>query len=122
MNVVNAIMCVILFSLGLVIRKGDANWLVSGYNLKPQKEQHKYDQKAQAKAVSNILLILSGITFMMFIIMLLDVFDSATVMIAGWVTFNVVALGGIVFMNIGNRYRRTDLPPEEEEEKQEKRR
>ncbi len=116
MNVVNAVMCVILFSLGLIIRKGDADWLVSGYNLKPQREQYKYDHKAQAKAVSNILLILSGITFIMFVIMLLNVFDAGTVMIAGWVTFNVAALGGLAYMNLGDRYRRTDLPPDDEQE------
>jgi hypothetical protein len=86
--------------LGLIIRLGNASWLIAGYNTASKEEKEKYDKKQLNKLVSNLLFSLAAVL----LLIALGIKNSIIgLVILGGILFFVVLIGGLVYMNTGNR-------------------
>ncbi len=84
--------------IGIVIRVFNASGLIAGYNTASAAEQALYDERAMTRFVGNLLIAASGI--------LLAGGLLPPVAVVSWVIFLAVIIGGVVYMNTGNRFKR----------------
>jgi hypothetical protein len=84
--------------VGIIIRVFNASGLVAGYNTASAAEQALYDERAMTRFVGNLLIAASGILLVGGLL--------PAVAVVTWVIFLAVILGGAVYMNTGNRFKR----------------
>lgn len=84
--------------VGIIIRVFNASGLVAGYNTASAAEQALCDERAMTRFVGNLLIAASGI--------LLAGGLLPAVAVVSWLIFLVVILGGVVYMNTGDRFKR----------------
>lgn len=87
---------VILF-LGIIIRVFNASGLIAGYNTASAEEKAKYDERALTKFVGGLLIAAS-------VILLARGILPAVAGIS-WALFMAIVIGGVVYMNTGERFR-----------------
>ncbi len=100
--VVHGLMILLLVVLGAVLFSGRGAFLIAGYNTMPKSERAKYDVKRLCRGVGKLLFAIAGCWVL---IALSAVFDSAALYWCGLGLTLAVAIGGIVYMNTGNRYK-----------------
>ena len=98
MWVANILGGAITLIVGIVIRVFNASGLIAGYNTASAAEQALYDERALTRFVGNLLI------------------AASLVLLAGgllpgaagipWLLFVAIVIGGIVYMNTGERFRR----------------
>jgi hypothetical protein len=98
MWVANILGGAVMLLVGLVIRAGNATSLIAGYNTASAEEKAKYDERALTKFVGGLLIAAS-------VILLAGGMLPAVAGIS-WALFMAIVIGGIVYMNTGNRFRR----------------
>ena len=98
MWVANILGGAVMLLVGLVIRAGNATSLIAGYNTASAEEKAKYDERALTKFVGGLLIAAS-------VILLAGGMLPAVAGIS-WALFTAIVIGGIVYMNTGNRFRR----------------
>lgn len=96
----------LLIIIGYFIKYKKVTWLISGYNTASQEQKKKYDIEKLTRHVGNFLFILAVV----FIVMaLLSVFFSQytdDITIYGFCCLALVIIGGIIYLNTGNRVKK----------------
>ncbi|MGM0898615.1 MAG: DUF3784 domain-containing protein [Bacillota bacterium] len=91
----------LFFTMGLVLLQGKGASFIAGYNTMSAEEKAKYDEVALCKATGKLML---GITFSMALIFTGDFFQRDWLLIAGIILMIAIVMGGVIYMNTGNRY------------------
>lgn len=84
--------------VGIIIRVFNASGLIAGYNTASAAEQALYDERAMTRFVGNLLIAASGILIAGGLL--------PAVAIVSWLIFLAVIIGGVVYMNTGDRFKR----------------
>lgn len=89
--------------LGLLFSRGKGAFLIAGYNTSSKAEQEKYDEKALCKGMGRLMFALAACWL---VIASSEVFHRMSLLWIGLGLFFVTAIGGVIYMNTGNRYRK----------------
>lgn len=92
---------------GILVRFFRMNNLVAGYNTAPAAEKESYDQERLAKYVGNFIILLAVILLAGWALVALGGLSDAAARVA-WVLFGLVTVVGLVFLNTGNRLKKTE--------------
>lgn len=96
-------MILLFLLLGLVFSRGKGAFLIAGYNTASKAEKAKYDEKALCRCMGKLMFALAGTWVPIALSALLD---RMWLLWLGLGLFLVVCLGGVIYMNTGNRFRR----------------
>jgi hypothetical protein len=105
MVLVNLVGGVILLVIGAGVRVFRAGALVAGYNTLPPEEQARYDVERMTRYVGNMLMLAGGILLVFGIASLVADLPT-TVLWLSWGLFLVPIVGGLVYINTGDRLRK----------------
>lgn len=94
---------VVLF-IGIVIRAFNASGLIAGYNTASVEERAKYDEEKLTGFVGALLIAASAVLLAGGLLAVAG--GPGFVAGASWVLFLVVIIGGVVYLNTGERFRR----------------
>jgi protein-S-isoprenylcysteine O-methyltransferase Ste14 len=100
---IHLVIVVVFVVLGIVFLCGKGSFLIAGYNTATKAEKEKIDEKKLCRYTGKLMLVLAGCFL---IIAASDVFEKSWVLWIGIVLFFVAAIGGVVFMNTGNRLKK----------------
>ena len=101
--IVMVVMVVLFFVLGLLLRSGRGSFLIAGYNTASQKEKDAIDEKKLCRYTGNLMFILAGCQmFFVFSILL----ENKMLMWIGVAAFLISVVGGVVFLNTGDRLKK----------------
>lgn len=92
-----------LLVLSLYLLQGKGGFLIAGYNTLPKEEKKKYDEPALCKAMGKMMLAVTG-SLLFFV--LGAVLDKDWPFILGTVMMIATILVGMIYINLGNRYRK----------------
>lgn len=107
MWITNALSGAVVFLLGLITRVLKAGYLIAGYNTMPKQEKVKYDEAELTRGIGNLLMI-AGVALLLPLVAFPFVdYIPAALIVASWVLFSAVILGGLIWANTGNRFRKT---------------
>ncbi|KLK87818.1 hypothetical protein SZ63_09400 [Methanoculleus sediminis] len=95
----------VVFLLGIVVRAFNASGLIAGYNTAPAEERAKYDEKALTKFTGN-LLIAASIPLLAGGLLPIAPGAPDVVALISWLVFLAIVIGGVVYMNTGDRFNR----------------
>lgn len=95
----------LLLVLGWLIRVKKMTGLISGYNTATPTEKKRYDTEKLCRYFGNFLFILAGLLFLTATASVLWQVYADTIIMVGLGLLAVAILGGIVFLNTGNRIR-----------------
>jgi Domain of unknown function (DUF3784) len=93
----------LLLLAGWLIKYKKVTWLISGYNTASRREKERYDVEKLCRHMGNFVFTLAGIFFVFAAARMLFSEYSESIMTIGIVVFVVVSLGGLVYLNTGNR-------------------
>lgn len=104
MWIANILAGTIVLVLGIVVRAFNASGLIAGYNTAPVEEKAKYNEEALTGFVGALLIAASAVLLAGGLLAV----AGAPGFVAGasWVLFLVVIIGGVVYLNTGERFRR----------------
>lgn len=91
----------LFFTMSIIFLQGKGAVLIAGYNTTSAEEKTKYDEAALCKATGKLML---GITFSMLLIFMGELLQLAGLIVAGISLMIAIILGGVIYMNTGNRY------------------
>lgn len=91
-------------ALSLYLLQGKGGFLIAGYNTLPKEEKEKYDEAALCKAMGKIMLSVTG-SLLFFV--LGAVLEKDWLFIVGTIVMIAAILVGIIYVNVGNRYRKS---------------
>jgi uncharacterized membrane protein len=89
---------------GILIRIFKLSNLIAGYNTASKEEKAKYNEEKLTTFVGNLLIVSSGVLLLGGLLAIL-VSSKAAVINISWILFTLVILGGVIYMNTGNRFR-----------------
>ncbi|MDK0625828.1 DUF3784 domain-containing protein [Clostridium perfringens] len=92
-----------LWILAIAIGLGKANLGVAGYNTASKEEKEKIDEKKLSGFMRKFLFVLGLIQLVLSIVEILKFNEEGLVFLVN-VIFIIVTLGGIIYMNTGNRF------------------
>ena len=75
--------------------------MIAGYNMMSAAEKEKYDEVALCKFMGKMML---GIVFAMLIMLYDAIFEVGWGFVIGTIFIVIVVIGGLVYMNTGNRF------------------
>ena len=102
-NLIGGVICLVM---GLIIQSGKANSMIAGYNNLSEEDKAKWDPAALSRFVGRVILILpAGILLIACIPILLDVYPIIF-LFASWILYLVIMVGGVIYLNAGNRFKR----------------
>lgn len=96
-------MILLFLLLGLVFSRGKGAFLIAGYNTASKAERAKYDEKALCCFMGKLMFALAGAWAPIALSALLD---RMWLLWLGLGLFLAVCLGGVIYMNTGNRFRK----------------
>ena len=100
MLVVNLVMIALFVLLGVLFARGKGLDLIAGYNTLSAREKEKYDKEKLCKAMSRMMFLLAGT----WAVAAAGVYIRSTALCwAGIALFLAVIIGGVIYMNTGNR-------------------
>lgn len=95
---------VILFAiLGIVFFCGKGSSLIAGYNTASPEEKAKYDEKALCHTMGGMMFACAACFG---VLMVSDILKSLALMWVGIVSFFIVIVGGVIYMNTSNKVKR----------------
>lgn len=100
MLVVNLVMIALFVLLGVLFARGKGLDLIAGYNTLSAREKEKYDKEKLCKAMSRMMFLLAGTWA---VAAAGDVFHTKSLYWVGMTLFLAVVIGGVIYMNTGNR-------------------
>lgn len=103
--IVTSIILVFFLFLSIIFLNGKGAMLLAGYNTLDEAERAKFDEKALCKAVGKLLLSICGA--MLFFIYG-EIIERQWPHIVGTILIIVFVLGGIFYVNVGNRFKKID--------------
>ena len=92
----------LLLITSLFLLQGKGAMLIAGYNTLSAKDKAQYDQVALCKAVGKLILC---ITFSIVLIFMGEFFQLNWLLIVGASLMIAIIIGGLIYLNTGNRYR-----------------
>lgn len=96
---------ILLWGLAIVIGSGKANFLIAGYNTASKEEKEKIDKEKLSRFMGKFLFILGAIQLILPITEILKIeYDGLVFSVS--VIFILVTLGGVIYMNTGNRFKK----------------
>ena len=93
----------LLFLLGVLLARGKGAWLIAGYNTMSEAEKATWDEAALCRCMSRLLYVLASCWLIPSFGAMLK---SVPLICGGTVIFIAATLGGVVWLNTGNRCRR----------------
>lgn len=104
MWITNILAGTIVLFLGIIIRAFNASGLIAGYNTAPAEERAKYDEERLTGFVGAMLIVASATLLAGGLLAV----AGAPGFVAGasWPLFLVIIIGGVVYMNTGERFGR----------------
>lgn len=103
MLVVNLIVIAFFVLMGILFARGKGMSLIAGYNTLSPREKEKYDKEKLSRAMARMMFLLAGTWA---VAALGDVFHTKALYWVGMVLFLVVIIGGVIYMNTGNRLKK----------------
>jgi hypothetical protein len=100
---VHLIVMVIFVLLGILFLNGKGSFLIAGYNTASPAEKEKIDEKKLCNYTGKLMFALVGCFL---VIAASDLFDQMWLLWVGLALFFAVAIGGVLFMNTGNRLKK----------------
>lgn len=94
---------ILLLLAGWLIKYKKVTWLISGYNTASRQQKERYDVEKLCRHMGNFVFALAGIFFVFAAARILFSAYSESIMSIGIAVFVVVSLGGLVYLNTGNR-------------------
>ena len=88
-------------ALGLILYRGKGAALIAGYNTATPAEKAQYDGKKLCRGVGKLMFALAGCWL---VIASSEIFHTLALLWAGLALFMLVILGGVIYMNTGNRF------------------
>jgi hypothetical protein len=100
--IANILAGTIVLVLGIIIRAFNASGLIAGYNTASAEEKAEYDEEALTGFVGALLIAASAILLAGGLLAV----AGAPGFVAGasWLLFLVIIIGGVVYMNTGERF------------------
>ena len=99
----HGIFALLFVVLGIVLFCGKGSFLIAGYNTASPEEKAEYDEKALCRAVG-IMMFACAVCFGL--LMVSDILKSLALMWVGIVSFFIVIVGGVIYMNTSNKVKR----------------
>lgn len=94
-----------LWLVGYLIKYKKMSWLIAGYNTASAKEKQQYDENALCSCVGNLMFVTGGLCGLGVIG---EVFYLSWLILTCWVLVTVVTVGGVIYLNTGNRFKRVE--------------
>ncbi|WP_024615426.1 DUF3784 domain-containing protein [Clostridium sp. Ade.TY] len=104
MELVYFITPVLLWGIALIIGSGKANFLIAGYNTASRAKKGKIDEKALSKFMAKFLFVLGFIQLILPVAKIFNISYFDSILILENIIFIFVVIGGIIYMNTGNRF------------------
>ncbi|WP_342463049.1 DUF3784 domain-containing protein [Ureibacillus sp. FSL K6-8385] len=101
---INGIIAVPMLLLAFYLYKGKGGFLIAGYNTLPEEEKAKYDEPALCRFVGKNMFVLTGL---MVVWTIAEIFEILWLLIAGIALFVGVVVFMIIYLNTGNRFRKS---------------
>ena len=103
MLVVNLIVIAFFVLMGILFARGKGMSLIAGYNTLSPREKEKYDKEKLCKAMSWMMFLLAGT----WAVAAAGVYIRSNALCwAGIALFLAVIIGGVIYMNTGNRLKK----------------
>lgn len=99
------ILSVLPFALAFI--SGHGGGLLAGYNTMTQEQQQQYDEKALLRAAGIMLLLCCASLLLSMGLMLIESIRRFA-MDLSWILFTAIIIGGVIYINTGNRYKKKD--------------
>ncbi len=106
MNIINIATILLLFLVGVFIKYKKVTWLISGYNTASKEEKEKYDIDKLCHHMGNMILLTAFIWGVITVACFLFVEKTALIITIGCIALVFVLIGGIIYMNTGNRVKK----------------
>lgn len=97
---------VILAIIGWLIKYKKVTWLITGYNTASKQEKEKYDIEKLCKHMGNFIFTLAAIFLIMALAYISFPEYSDIVIWVGLSAEAVAIVGGIIYLNTGNRVKK----------------
>ncbi|MGG5462313.1 DUF3784 domain-containing protein [Clostridium sp. B9] len=96
---------ILLWGLAIAIGSGKANFLIAGYNTANKEEKEKIDDKRLSKFMGKFLFVLGLIQLILPITEILEIkIKGLTTSVS--IIFFIVTIGGVIYMNTGERFKK----------------
>ncbi len=105
MLIASILAAAVCLALGVLFSLGKGAFLIAGYNTASETEKRTIDEKKLCKLTGRLMFVLAGC--MLFPICGV-LFHVPALYGVGFVLFAAVAVGGVIFMNTGNRIKKSD--------------
>ena len=103
MLVVNLIAIAFFVLMGILFARGKGMSLIAGYNTLSPREKEKYDKEKLCKAMSGMMFLLAGT----WAVAAAGVYIRSNALCwAGIALFLAVIIGGVIYMNTGDRIKK----------------
>ena len=103
MLVVNLIVIAFFVLMGILFARGKGMSLIAGYNTLSPREKEKYDKEKLCKAMSGMMFLLAGT----WAVAAAGVYIRSNALCwAGIALLLAVIIGGVIYMNTGNRLKK----------------
>ena len=89
--------------LGILFLSGKCAFLIAGYSTAGKEKKAETDEKKLCRYVGRLMLILAGCCF---VLMASDILEMLWLMWLGLGLFAACSLGGVLFLNTGERVKR----------------
>jgi Na+/glutamate symporter len=101
--VIHLVFVLLFVLLGIVFLKGKGSFLIAGYNTASSAEREKIDEKKLCKYMGRLMFALAGCFL---IVAASEPLKQIWLLWVGLPLFFAVAIGGVIFMNTGNRLKK----------------
>ncbi|MFC4408934.1 DUF3784 domain-containing protein [Chungangia koreensis] len=102
--IINLIMVIAFLILGIYLSKGKGAFLIAGYNTMSASEKAKYDEVTLCKFMGKMMY---GLSFSIFLWALSDLLEIQLLFIIGMVLFAGLIVFILVYINTGNRFKKS---------------
>jgi hypothetical protein len=101
--VVHLVIVAVFVLLGILFLNGKGSFLIAGYNTASKTQKEKIDETKLCNYTGKLMLVLAGCFL---IIAASDIFGKMWLLWTGLALFLITAIGGVIFMNTGNRLKK----------------
>lgn len=98
----------LLLLFGWLVKYQKATELISGYNTAPAEKKKQYDTEKLAKYTGNFLFLLGFILLAVALLCFLFQQYELYITLIGFGVFVVTIFAGLIYLNTGNRLKKTD--------------
>ncbi|MCK5130285.1 MAG: DUF3784 domain-containing protein [Clostridiales bacterium] len=103
MNYINVGVTLILFIIGYFIKVKKVTWLISGYNTSSKEKKGKFDIDKLTHNMGNFVYLLALVWAVMSVFTIIFPLQVELIMVIGTMVFTFVIVGGVIWLNTGNR-------------------